>query len=61
MGQSHARPFFLHCAGSGFDGVDWVVSRTCSEFSASEAAAVVSACFLRSVTERVIVLTVSAK
>lgn len=61
MGQSHARPFFLHCAGSGGEVVDCVVSWTRSEFSASEAAAVVSDCFLRSVTERVIVLTVSAK
>ena len=60
-GQSHAGPFFLLSTGRGVIVVIWVVPAAVSERSAVEAAAVVSARRSRNVTERVTILTVSAK
>lgn len=60
-GQSHAWPFFILWTVRGGKVVTWVVPAAVSERSADEAAAVVSARRSRNVTERVNILTVSAK
>lgn len=61
LAQSDARPFFLLWTVRGVLVVVLVVPTEKSERSAVEAAAAVSACRSRIVTERVTILTVSTK
>lgn len=61
MGRSPARPFFLLSTVRGVIVEVWEDPTAVSERSAVEAAAVVSARRSRNVTERVTILTVSAK
>lgn len=61
VGAKPSRPLFLLCTIRGGWISTWVFLAVESERSAVEAAAVVSDWICRTVTERVIILTVSAK